>query len=74
MAKYTIEIEVDEFQEKELKRRAKLKEIAPDIMLSDIVNVSAHDILEEMVNDELNRKLTKIPAGRALSFLEVMDM
>lgn len=73
MAKYTIEVETDEFQEKALKRKAKLQEVSTEKVLSDIVNAIVEDDLNFLVEDALKTKLSKMPAGKALAILESMD-
>jgi len=73
MAKYTIEIEIDEFEDKALKRRAKMKEIKAEDVLKEIVNDVVVNQLDELVADALNTKLTKMPAGKALAILESME-
>jgi len=73
MAKYTLEVEVDEFQDKALKRKAKMKDMSAEDILMNIVAGNVQDELNEMVVDALNTKLSKMPAGKALAIIEAMD-
>ncbi len=71
--KYTIDIEVNDFQDKQLRAKAKMKEVSPKDILGEIVADKVIAELNAMIDDVLNTKLSKIDAGLALARLDAMD-
>ena len=70
---YTIEITVNEFQNRVLKRRAAIQSISPQTYLEGIVGDRVLGRLNEIVDDALKTKLSKMDAGLALAQLDAMD-
>lgn len=71
--KYTIEVDVDQFQDKVLKAKAKLQEVSPKDYLMGIVDTEVSSALNKLVDDALKTKLGKMSTGLALAKLEAMD-
>ena len=72
--KYTITVEVDQFRDRALRARAKMKEISVEDVLTEIVNDKVIVAADTMVADALNTKLSGMSAGLALAQLEAMEV
>ncbi len=71
--KYAVEVEVDQFQDKALKTKAKLQEVSVVNILTAIINSAVQVATNALIADALNTKLSKMKAGLALAKLEAME-
>jgi len=71
--KYKLEIEIDEFKSRQIKKRAEMKEVSEEDILMKEIEELVLGRLDEWVLDELNDKLTTMSSGKALALLEAMD-
>ena len=70
---YNIVVTVNQFQDKVIKARAKMKEISAQQVVSDLVNEKVTEHADAMIADALNTKLSKMTSGMALAKLDAMD-
>ena len=70
---YTIEVEINQFQDKAIRAKAAQQSVSPEDILTGIVNNKVIEQANAMVADALNTKLSKMDAGLALARLEAMD-
>ncbi len=70
---YNIDIEVDEFQDKQIRKRAAMQEISPEDVLVGYFEVKIKPQVDDLINDELNGKIDALSKGRALAYLDAMD-
>jgi len=71
--KYTIDVEVNQFQDKVLRAKAVQQETSVEDVLTDVINKKVSEHADAMIADALNTKLTKMDKGRALAILQSMD-
>lgn len=70
---YNIDIEIDEFQDKQLRKRAALKEISPEEVLVQYFDIKIKPQIDGLINDELGEKINALGKGKSLALLEAMD-
>ncbi len=70
---YEIEIEVDEFQDRQIRKRAAMKEISVEDVLVDYFNIKIKPQVDDLIEDELNDKIAALGKGRSLAYLEALD-
>lgn len=70
---YTIKVELNQFQDNQLKAKAALREKSVDEVLTALVQAKVNEQADAYVEDALKTKLSKMSAGLALAKLNAMD-
>lgn len=70
---YNIDIEVDEFQDRQIRKRAAMKEISPEDVLVEYFDIKIKPQVDNLIEDELNDKILALGKGKALAYLEALD-
>ena len=71
--KYKLDLEINEFRSKQVKKRAQVKEISENDVLTELFDRFVGEELDKLIISELNDKIDNLSPGKALAFLSAMD-
>ncbi len=71
---YKLDLELNEFKTKQIKKRAQVQAISEDDVLIDLFDKFVGDELERLIVQDLNDKIDNLTPGRALAMINAMDV